>query len=339
MTRRLSAKQDVYRCCSCVSHGGSKGWLCRGTAASSCKKSEPRAVSYAVHKPLNAVNADGGLYMATPLDPVFLLLPILEAAAAQVSCNTACDNHFPWQWKNGFGASAAVHQQQKQAAAPASAVSMKGIVCGVHVATAACSGANDTSNWRPCTCSCSALTAVATWSAIIRRKRGSVHMLVAVSAPAAGASTSACCRACFGSWGRRWTQQSSQGCATWRQLSWRRPLRACATRRRPATTRSCGSVRRRCACRGLHKQVQSNPNLLAGGVLGYEYANKWNIFEGHCKGNMQCQICLWHVCLPEVVLRTCWLCFQRGVEGICLHTPHMVQPGEERSGRFLQLAS
>lgn len=35
------------------------------------------------------MSADGGLYMATSMDPVFLLLPILEAAAAQVVDRTS----------------------------------------------------------------------------------------------------------------------------------------------------------------------------------------------------------------------------------------------------------
>lgn len=42
----------------------------------------------------DAVITDGGLYMATPLDPVFLLLPVLEAAAAQVICSSASEDHF-----------------------------------------------------------------------------------------------------------------------------------------------------------------------------------------------------------------------------------------------------
>lgn len=37
-----------------------------------------------VHDACCAASADGGLYMATPVDPAFVLLPLLEAAAAQV---------------------------------------------------------------------------------------------------------------------------------------------------------------------------------------------------------------------------------------------------------------
>lgn len=37
-----------------------------------------------VHDVCCAAPADGGLYMATPMDPAFVLLPLLEAAAAQV---------------------------------------------------------------------------------------------------------------------------------------------------------------------------------------------------------------------------------------------------------------
>lgn len=84
-------------------------------------------MSYAVHSRLDVVNADGGLYMATPLDLVFLLLPILETAAAQVSKSSVLRHHSIQQMKRSVAASAAVHQLQRQPVA-ACAVSMTNFV-------------------------------------------------------------------------------------------------------------------------------------------------------------------------------------------------------------------
>lgn len=47
-------------------------------------QSAPTRIRRMVHDVCCAAPADGNLYMATPMDPAFVLLPLLEAAAAQV---------------------------------------------------------------------------------------------------------------------------------------------------------------------------------------------------------------------------------------------------------------
>jgi hypothetical protein len=66
--------------------------------------------------------------MATPLDPVFLLLPILEAAAAQVISQFCSRDHIIWHQKCGVAASAAVHWHQWHPLAAATAVRTEGSV-------------------------------------------------------------------------------------------------------------------------------------------------------------------------------------------------------------------
>lgn len=79
--------------CGCADASGSSAL----SLSAACPFLVESGSSHVFTAVLSPATADGGLYLATPVDPVFVLLPILEAAAAQVR-STSADCHTFGRW-------------------------------------------------------------------------------------------------------------------------------------------------------------------------------------------------------------------------------------------------